>query len=245
MPRFFTDEIRSVPVGGQYTVRGGDAVHIARSLRMRAGDEITLCDGAGSDYLCRILDAGDEVTVEVCGREPSRGEPNVELKLFQCLPKGDKMELIVQKAVELGAAQITPVLSSRCISRPDEKSARKKGERLQKIADEAAGQCGRGRLPQVTAQMKFAEALTAAQEDLLLFCYEGGGVPISQALMQKKAGQAVSLLIGSEGGFSPEEAEQAKAAGAVAVTLGPRILRCETAPLCAISAVMYATGNLD
>ena len=158
MPRFYIDP----PAGDFITLTGEDARHICRSLRMSAGETLVLCDGAGNDYNGVLRQAdGQTATVEILSRHPSQTEPSVFIRLFQALPKGDKMEWILQKAVELGASEIVPVLTERCISRPDEKSMDKKLARWQKIAVEASKQCGRGRIPAVCPLMRFSEAARA------------------------------------------------------------------------------------
>ena len=158
MPRFYIDP----PAGDFVTLTGEDARHICRSLRMAVGEALTLCDGAGIDYngVLRQTD-GQIATVEILSRQPSQTEPTVSIRLFQALPKGDKMEWIIQKAVELGISEVVPVLTERCISRPDEKSMEKKLLRWQKIAVEAAKQCGRSRIPTVCPLMSFSQAVQA------------------------------------------------------------------------------------
>ena len=170
MPRFFVPPIS----GDRALISGEDAAHITKSLRLRPDEEITLCDGSGMDYAGRVLAVGDPVEVEILSRSPSIAEPKCRLILFQALPKGDKMEFIIQKSVELGAAEIIPVLTSRCVSRPDAKSMAKKLERYRKIAAEAAKQCGRGIIPQVGELMTLEQAAKALPEKSLVF-YEGGG----------------------------------------------------------------------
>lgn len=240
MPRFFIDP----PTADTVHLTGETAAHIAKSLRMTAGERLTLCDGHGTDYAAVISSVDHStVTATIIDRTPSRGEPDVRIVLLQGLPKGDKMEWIVQKAVELGVGEIIPFTAARSVSRPDDASARRKAARWQKIADEAAGQSQRGRIPQVSACISFADALKrAAACDRKLLCYEGGGSRLAPLLSDKP--ESVAVLIGPEGGFAPEEVAQAEAAGAVRVTLGPRILRTETAPLAVLSAILYATGNL-
>jgi 16S rRNA (uracil1498-N3)-methyltransferase len=240
MPRFFTDHIR----GDHALITGGDAAHIAGSLRMKPGESLTICDLAGTDYDCEILSVtSGEVSLKILTRRPSAGESRLRIRLFQALPKGEKLEIIVQKATELGAAEIVPVLTSRCISRPDATSMEKTHTRLQNIAAEAAGQSGRGRIPVIGELHSFDKALEKmATDEKALFFYERATVPLRE---QIGAGMtAVSLFVGSEGGFSPEEAERAREAGLTVTGLGPRILRCETAPLCAISAILFAAGEL-
>ena len=159
------------------------------------------------------------------------------------MPKLDKLEMIIQKSVELGASKIVPVLTRRCISRPTEKDFRKKLERLNKIALEAAKQSGRGIIPEVAPIMSFKNALSEmTKDDCAVMLYEEGGIRFSELETENK--KSFSMLIGSEGGFDPEEAEAAKNAGITPIWLGDRILRCETAPLTAISILMYITKNL-
>jgi 16S rRNA (uracil1498-N3)-methyltransferase len=239
MPRFFTNHIR----GDTALITGGDAAHIAGSLRMKPGESLTICDLAGTDYDCKILSADSgEVSLRILSRRPSAGESRLHIRLFQALPKGDKLEFIVQKATELGAAEIIPVLTSRCISRPDAKSMEKKKPRLQKIAEEAAKQSGRGRIPVVGGLLSFDKALEEmATSEKALFFYEHATVALREQIGADMT--SVSLFIGSEGGFSPEEAEKAREAGLLVTGLGARILSCETAPLCAISAILFAAGE--
>lgn len=240
MPRFF---LRHSP-GQTVTITGADALHMGRSLRMAVGDPLTLCGPDGTEYQCIIdnMDAGS-VTASVLSSAPSRAEPSVGLRLYQALPKGDKMELIIQKAVELGAEEITPVLTRRCVSRPDKSSMEKKLLRYQKISEEAAKQSGRGRIPRVSPLLSFEEAVKELSAlPLSLLFYEKGGEPLSGLL--SRPASCIGLMVGAEGGFDPEEVRLAAGAGLRTATLGPRILRCETAPLCALSVILYATGNL-
>ncbi|MBQ3242181.1 MAG: 16S rRNA (uracil(1498)-N(3))-methyltransferase [Oscillospiraceae bacterium] len=239
MPRFYIDP----PTGDTVVLEGENARHISRSLRMAVGEELTLCDGAGTDYLCRLsaMD-GQTVTAQILSCEPCQAEPTVFVRLYQALPKSDKMELILQKAVELGVGEVIPVLTERCISRPDPKSMEKKLSRWQKIALEAAKQCGRGRIPAVRPLMSFSEAASElGQMEKGLFLYEKGGQPLKAALSEPA--KEIGIFVGAEGGFSPDEAAAAEEAGAQPTSLGPRILRCETAPLAALSAILYETGN--
>ncbi len=241
MPRFFVPDVS----GEILTLGGEDGRHAARSLRCQVGEELELCDGRGTDCRCAITGVeGDVLTLRVMERRPSRGELPCRVTLYQALPKGDKLELIVQKAVELGAAEIVPVLTQRCVSRPDSRAMEKKRERLQKIALEAAKQSGRGMVPQVGPLLDFSQALEKMkQAACTLFFYEGGGEPLGRALASRPA--SVALMVGPEGGFSPEEAMAAREGGLRVCTMGPRILRCETAPLYALSAIGYVYENQD
>ena len=239
MPRFFVPDLS----GDVLTLSGEDGRHAAKSLRCRVGEELELCDGRGAECLCAVAAVeGDTLTLRVVERRPSRGELPCRVSLYQALPKGDKLELIVQKAVELGAAEIVPVLTQRCVSRPDSRAVEKKRERLQKIALEAAKQSGRGMVPQVAPLLDFPAALAEmARSACPLFFYEGGGEPLGKALSARPG--SIALMVGPEGGFDPAEAQAARDAGLRVCTLGPRILRCETAPLYALSAIGYVYEN--
>ena len=240
MPRFFVPEAFDDFI----TVKDGDARHISYSLRMAVGDDITLCNG-GKDYFCKIerFD-GDSVVCRVLRSEQSRSEPDIFLTLYQAFPKGDKFETIIQKSVELGASRIVPVMTKRCIARPDERSFAKKLSRYQKICEEAAKQSGRGIIPEVTEIIGFDKAVDEAKNaDLPLICYEReGGKRFKDISFEDK--KTVSLFIGSEGGFDCSEAEKAINSGLIPIWLGERILRCETAPTAAISIIMNLSGNI-
>ncbi len=237
MSKFFID--KQALTGDNISIVGEDAHHIGRVLRMKAGDPLVLCDGEGYDYHCRIA-AISKNAVDLCVLRvsPCPAEPFVQVTLFQCLPKAGKMEQIVQKAVELGASRIVPVLSHRCVARTE------KGERWQKVAHEAAKQCGRGILPQVAPCMDFDAALKElCRCDAALFPYEeakqGALLPLPKAV------KSVGIMIGPEGGFEKEEAAKAEQLGASIVTLGPRILRTETAGAAVIAIVMNACGEMQ
>ena len=240
MARFFVTK-ESIN-DNQITISGNDAFHIARALRMAVGDEVTVCDDEGTEYstrLARIRD--DECIAEIISEQAGSTESPVDITLFMAYPKGDKLETVVQKSVELGASAIVPFESSRCIKRPKAEKIEKQTARLQRIAEEAAKQCGRARLPIVREPISFKKMLEeAATAELSLFCYEGGGTrSLKEVLGTDTAPSSISVIVGSEGGFSPEEAEAAVAAKLTPVNLGPRILRCETAPMYALSAISY------
>lgn len=218
------------------------SAHVAGSLRMRPGDMVTVCDGSGSDFGCRIVSVSPVVTMEVCYRQASGSEPPVKLFIYQAVPKGDKLSTVVRMCTELGACGFVPVLSARCVSRPDAKSAAKKAERLQKVALEAAQQSGRGIVPQVNAFTPFAAAVNGCTAEKKIVFYEGGGAPLRELVHEGI--ESCAVLIGPEGGFAPEEVELAEQAGFVRATLGPRILRTETAPVCAASVILSLTGGM-
>lgn len=244
MARFFISHDDIDREQNTAAVRGEDAYHIARSLRMAEGDAVTLCDGRGTDYSCRLTRIrDDECTAEILSARPSESEPPTEITLFMAYPKGDKLETVIQKAVELGAAKIVPFESSRCIKRPPAERDERRLTRLSRIAKEAAKQCGRGRLPEVLSTLRFRDVLAQKCDfDAALFAYEGSGTLSLRSVLEGMRGDVparLAVVVGSEGGFSPEEAEAAKSAGFIPVNLGPRILRCETAPDYILSAISY------
>ncbi|MGN0651051.1 MAG: 16S rRNA (uracil(1498)-N(3))-methyltransferase [Oscillospiraceae bacterium] len=237
-PRFFTENIDETAV-----VSGEDAKHISQVLRMRGGDFAVLCDGRGRDYLCRLSHVGAECVFDVLESAPNPAEPTIYVRLFQAMPKGDKMDFIVQKAVECGASEIIPIMTKRCVSRPDAKQLAKKTERWNRIAYEAAKQCGRGIIPKVgeTADISALKNMLSPDNTGILF-YECAFLPLKKAVGEIK--RNVDIVIGSEGGFEPAEAEALAAAGFIPVSLGKRILRCETAPIAALCVLMNITDNM-
>ncbi len=219
-----------------------DARHIALALRMAVGERIVLSDNEGRDAVCRLESISPElVTARVEERRPSESEFPFPLYLYMGYPKGDKLETVIQKATELGAYAVTPFLSSRCIKRPAEEKSERLLGRHNRIAREAAAQSGRSRIPAVKPPLSLEAALREALAlGDVLFCYEGeADCSLFRVLESVKAPRALSVFVGSEGGFSPQEAALASSLGAKTVTLGPRILRCETAPLFALSSIIY------
>ena len=234
MPRFFIDE----PVKNFYEVVGENAYHIMKSLRMRRGEKLILCHNR-IDYECEIVDfCADFVKVRLLNEKRCEAESQIEITLFQGLPKGDKMDMIVQKSVELGVSKIVPVFTNRCVSRPDEKSLRKKVERWQKIAQEAAKQSGRGTVPKILDAVSFEEAkkVAKAQGKVILF-YEDRGISLKEALKDRM--KSVSIFVGPEGGFEPTEVSEVEKIGGEICSLGKRILRTETAAIVATALVIY------
>ena len=242
MAWFFTEN----KIGSdKYIITGENAGHISKSLRMKPGEALTLVTPAGEQLDCVIKAVNAEsVEVKIISRKPCENEPDVEITLYQALPKGDKMEYIVQKCVELGVSKIVPVISARCISRPDQKSLAKKQIRWQKIAKEAAGQSRRGIIPKVEPAVSFKEAVKlSAQNERNIIFYELGGESVKTLITNNP--ESIGIFIGSEGGFEQAEVDLAAQNGANAATLGKRILRAETAPLAALSVIMYETGNFE
>lgn len=228
--------------GETLTLTGENAQH-AKVLRLKAGEEVLVCDGAGREGKCRITQTDTwELAVEEI--RLSTSEAAVQVSVYMAFPKADKLEHVIQKATELGAFEIVAFPSARCVSRPDEKSLRKKLERWQKIAASAAEQSGRGRIPEVRVLSCFKEALEeAAKADKALMFYENEQAVTLKMALSSGNYRTVSLLTGPEGGLEEREVNQAREAGLQVCTLGKRILRCETAPLCALSAVMYDAGE--
>ena len=242
MPRFFVDpsDVRD----GLIVLKNENARHISLSLRLAVGDEVTVCDGSRL-YDC-VLVRFDGVTVDAEIREtrPVDTEPPYVAHLYQALPKGDKLDTVIQKAVECGVSEIVPFESSRCIVRMKPEAESKKTERRARIAEEAAKQCGRGVIPSVRATVSFARAMDmAAEADIVLFCYEGdatrplGDILRAHPTLCKGRRPHVAIVIGSEGGFSPDEARAAADRGFAMTGLGKRILRTETASSFVLAAL--------
>ena len=244
MPRFFIAGTNLL--GGTAIIRGRDAEHV-RVLRLRPGEDVVLCDGQGTDYKCRLVYAGEEqAEAEILEVVPCPAEPGIKVSVLCALPKGsDRTDYIIQKCVEAGAYEIAFFSSSRCVARPSEPE--KKLERWQRIAEEAAKQSGRGIIPQVSWLGDFTAALDfAVKKELGLFMYETGErEPLNAVLEANAKAENAAIITGPEGGFAQFEADLAKICGLHVCSMGERILRCETAPVVALTATMYATGNLS
>ena len=226
----------------EVSLTGENAQH-AKVLRLKPGEMVLLCDGEGREAVCKVAST-DGWLLRAMERRESQSEAAVKVSVYMALPKADKLEHVIQKATELGAYEIVTFPSARCVSRPDEKSLKKKLERWEKIAASAAEQSGRGRIPKVLVLGSFSEALTrAAQADKALMFYEHEEALTLKMALSSGGYSTVSLLTGPEGGLEEAEVTQAQEVGLQVCTLGRRILRCETAPLCALSAVMYDAGE--
>lgn len=243
MPRFFM--LGTNLSGGRAMIYGRDAEHI-RVLRLRPGESLTVCDGMGTDYRCRLVRSDrDEAEAEVVEVVPCKAEPRVKTKVICGLPKGDKTDFIIQKAVEAGACEIMFTVSERCIVKPEQ--AEKKLERWNRISEEAAKQSGRGIIPQVRYEADYVAVLNGAlHTDLPLFMYETGERETIRDAIEHTAQPIASaaIITGPEGGFAEFEADMARKLGMHICSMGERILRCETAPVVALTALMYGTGNL-
>ena len=242
MTRFFVDPEALLP---DFLVLTGENAKHAKVLRLKNGEEVLVCDGQGAEAVCTVSDVSDgQISLVVKKRQASETEAAVRVSVYIAFPKADKLEHVIQKATELGAYEIVAFPAARCVSRPDEKSLAKKLERWQKIAASAAEQSGRGVVPQVLTLASYKAALErASQADKALLFYENEQATTLKMALTAGEYRTVSLLTGPEGGLELAEVEQAKNAGLQICTLGKRILRCETAPLCALSAVMYDAGE--
>lgn len=242
MTRFF---VSPEDIADDFFVLTGENAAHAKVLRLKNGEQVMVCDGEGRECLCTISDISDnQVCLVVDRRQESVSEPQVKVSVYMAFAKGDKLEHVIQKATELGAYEIVAFPSARCVSKPDDKSLLKKVERWQKIAASAAEQSGRGIVPQVHTVASYSDALLRSMcADLSILFYENEQSTTLRMALEEKTCNSISLITGPEGGFDRKEVEQAMNAGLRVCTLGRRILRCETAPLCALSAIMYASGE--
>lgn len=241
MHRFFIEPFQ-IQDGNIY-VEGTDVNHIKNVLRMKPGDQVMISDGEGNQYLCALESLeGKRVWFQIVDTWKENRELSSRIYLFQGLPKSDKMDLIIQKATELGAYELIPVVTGRTVVKLDEKKSQKKLARWNTIAESAAKQSGRSRIPCVREVMTFSQALAFAKElDVLLIPYEKaeGMEATRRAIEEIRPGQSIGIFIGPEGGFEETEVEQAMSHGAKPVTLGRRILRTETAGFVVMSVLLY------
>lgn len=229
----------------QFIVLTGENAAHGKVLRLKQGEQVLVCDGEGRECVCTVSDvSAGQISLVPDKMQESKTEPAVRVSVYMAFPKADKLEHVIQKATELGAYEIIAFPSGRCVSKPDEKSLVKKQERWQKIAASAAEQSGRGRIPQVVILDSYKKALQRGLEaDLPILFYENEKATTLKMALEDSGYESVSILTGPEGGLEEREVEMAKDAGFRICTLGSRILRCETAPLCALSAIMYASGE--
>lgn len=251
MNRFFFQKENLIH--GSIHIEGEDVQHISKVLRLTEGDRILLCDGEGLDYVAEIKTVDKSfIKAEVLEKLEAISEPTLEITLFQGIPKGDKMELIIQKSVEMGVTRIVPVQMHRCVVKiENEKDGKKKQERWQRIAMEAGKQSGRGRIPQVTAPVSFGESLKLAGAlDYRILPYEKEeALSIKKSIKEymEKSGTPASaaIMVGPEGGFEVKEVGKAMVSGFKPVTLGKRILRTETAGFVAMACLMYECDEMN
>ena len=233
--------------GKEAYIEGPDWNHAANVLRVRPGEQVLLSVGEDWNYLCTVREvdrAGQRILLSVLEENRDVRELPVKISLYQGLPKSDKMELIIQKAVELGAARVVPVETARCVVKLDRKKAEAKRARWQAISESAAKQSGRSVIPEIAMPMKYAAALKEAADcDIRLIPYENAeGMERTRKILESvQPGQKIAVFIGPEGGFEETEIRQAEEAGFEAVTLGKRILRTETAGFVVLSLLMAQT----
>ena len=246
MPRFFVEQ-------GQITedkieITGQDVRHIRDVLRLDYNALIDICNKEGIDYECTIEEINKEnIVAKILTQSFSASEPKTKVILFQSLIKGDKIEWVIQKSIEIGVSKIIPMQTTFCVSKMD-KSKKTDGKinRWNKIAQSAAKQSGRGIIPEVTSPVTFNKAVELCKEmDLGLIAYEKEDQKNLRSQLQGQAGKTIGVLIGPEGGFSKEEIQKAEEAGIKAITLGPRILRSETASITLVSNILYELGEMD
>jgi len=247
MHRFFID-VRQIRQDTAL-IEGEDAEHICRVLRLRRGDAVELCDGQGNDYEAVIKSVGkDGVEVRIERSFPSQGEPRVKVVLYQAIPKSTKMDLIIQKCVELGVHRIVPVVTARTVVRlKDGKDEINKASRWQRIAKEAAKQSKRGIIPEVSPPVPFSRAIGQSSHMLRILPWENerkaGLKEVFEAAKSWDGG--IAIMVGPEGGWEEQEVEEAKGMGWNTVSLGPRILRTETVGVAILSAIMFYTGEMQ
>lgn len=247
MPKFFVlpEKVKD----GKIIIDTDDVLHIKRVLRMSEGDELLICDSTGTDYETKISEIADKtITCDIISEKKSDTESDISITLYQGIPKGSKMELIIQKNTELGVAKIVPVSMQRCVSKlENQKAEEKKVQRWQKIAEEAAKQSGRGIIPEISMPQTLKQAAENIKKSDLSFvpyeCEEQNS--LKPLLKSHSDAKTVSFLIGPEGGFDVSEIEILKEYGIYPVTLGKRILRTETAGMAVTAMVMYEIGDIN
>ena len=237
--------IDSIAPDGAVRLPKDEARHAAKVLRLKPGDEVCAMDGAGGRWKARIVQMDGEVRVELMEALDSH-EPPVRLSVYQGVPKADKLDFIAQKLTELGAAALIPVKMDRCVVKPDERDGAKRAERLTRIAREAAKQCGRAVPPRVEPPMSWGKALEAmrAHQLLLVPWEEAEGMRMKDVHVRRSDANDIGIVIGPEGGMTTGEVEAMKAMGAQVVTLGPRILRTETAGVISAALAMMLWGDM-
>ena len=243
MPKYFTEPENIKD--GFIEIFYDEAKHILNVMRMEIGDTLTICDGQSNDYLCRICETGKNcLKAKIEETTKSESEPKTKITLYQGLPKSDKMELIIQKCVEIGVCRIVPVITERAAVKI-EKGAKedKKTERWQKIAESAAKQSGRGIIPAVERPMKFKDAIEeAVKNGEAIIPYENEKDRGLKEFVKNSKAENIGIFIGPEGGFDTKEIEFAVENGVMSVTLGKRILRTETAGIVTSAIVLYELG---
>lgn len=228
------------------TLDSFDSHHLVHVIRLSNGDRIIVFDGFGKEYLCEVIDANPEsVKARVLEERLADIEARTRITLVQSIPKSDKMDFVVQKCTELGVVRIVPVISERTIVKLTVDKAKSRRERWQRIAGEAAKQSGRSVIPEIGEVIPFQSAVEGlTQKELALMLWEGEKTRGIGSVLKRTEAEAVTVFVGPEGGFSPEEVETAMQGGAIPVGLGPRILRTETAGIVALAIILYEYGEI-
>jgi 16S rRNA (uracil1498-N3)-methyltransferase len=231
---------------GLLKIEGNEVKHIRKVLRLKTGDEILIFDGLGKEFEGTIMEEGRaSIMVKIQRMLSPKGDSPLEVTLAQSLLKGEKMDYLIQKATELGVKEIIPFFSSRSVPLLEKSRSLERHHRWGKIAIEASKQCGRGVVPKIESLQTYSHMLhTASTDHLRLILWEGDGIKLKEMLEGSKEKKKVFFIIGPEGGFSQDEVEKAERSGFVAVTLGRRILRAETASLCFLSILQYEWGDM-
>jgi 16S rRNA (uracil1498-N3)-methyltransferase len=244
MARFYVPQPRIEK--GMLKVEGEEVKHIRKVLRLKAGDEITVFDGLGKEFEGTIIEEGlSSVVIRIKNVYSSEKDSPLEVTLAQSLLKGEKMDILIQKATELGVKEVIPFLSSRSVPLLERSKRVNRHHRWERIAIEASKQCGRGVVPKIQSLQDYSEMLPMASPSALrLILWEREGIKLKEILERSKERGKVFFVIGPEGGFSQGEVDEAKGAGFIPVTLGRRILRAETASLCFLSILQYEQGDI-
>lgn len=238
MSRFFVEPQDIGETSARIT--GGDVKHISRVLRMEVGDEVTLCDGEGNDYAAKISSiTKDEVLLDILGKNRCKAEPDCRITMYQGLPKAGKMETIVQKCVELGITKVVPVAAERSVVKIKAGEFENKRTRYQRVAEEAAKQCGRGIIPEVSELTTYKKADLSAHDMIIVAYEEEREVSLKKLLRDNSSPKDIALIIGPEGGLDKSEIEALCDKGGKTVTLGTRILRTETAGMATLAMILY------
>ncbi|MBD1371145.1 16S rRNA (uracil(1498)-N(3))-methyltransferase [Hazenella sp. IB182357] len=245
MQRYFVAEHAVIENEQKIFISGDDYHHIKNVMRAQIGDSIICTKGLGNDYYCEIMAINqDDIETQIIEKTPSQGEPLTKVTIAQSLPKGDKLEWILQKCTELGATTFIPFTSKRTIVKIDERKQAKKHDRWMRIVKEAAEQAHRGLIPTVTTPYTWDQLLSEMdQYDEVWICYEKGGESLVTSV-KNVSGNHILLIVGPEGGFVVEEIEAAREAGAIPISLGTRILRTETASIMALSCILFGRNDL-
>lgn len=245
MNRFFVDPVQIQ--GDKARIVGEDVKHIGRVLRLGTGDEVMLCDGACTDYLARIEEVKkDAVLLSILSSSPSKTEPHRRVTLYQGLPKSGKMELILQKCVELGIWAVVPVVAQRSVVKLSPQDFEPKRLRYQRVACEAAKQARRGIIPHVTSLSSSFQETAVSRHDLLLIADEEEQTSsLKQVLKANQSAKDIGLVIGPEGGLERSEVASLKERGGITLTMGPRVLRTETAGMAALAMILYELGDME